>query len=361
MSCKDNNNNNDMVEKDNNQKIEYRNNTFKDGEMQVNFEEFINKNASLIEEKIIKRGFIKPNLKFFIERIKVVYGWDIEKYRNVIVLQKDLMPEIVIKDKCLIYVEGENEEIEGELLFHYNQFIINNNSVSFNWLKNHRPDLLISLVKNFDYIGDDEVLEFVFKKIDFNNKIDVNDLIFDYKDQKYILRKSMINKIREIKYKNQRINSFSDSIEGDFFNTIPDIVNTIDEKGNEYEKKEYVIAFLFNELCTSGNTDFLYTYFNRKPFFLKLLINNDFYNFSKLKDFSALIYDSDSKNEVFRIYDKDGYTNLRKGKSSSSEIIGKINTGTEIFILDENDKDWWLIETTIGEQGYIHKSRIVKK
>ncbi|MFK7001443.1 SH3 domain-containing protein [Flavobacterium oreochromis] len=89
-----------------------------------------------------------------------------------------------------------------------------------------------------------------------------------------------------------------------------------------------------------------------------------YYNYDNLKEAIKYFETSSQENigeDLYVINDKDGYTNLRKGKSSSSEIIGKINTGTEIFILDENDKDWWLIETTIGEQGYIHKSRIVKK
>ncbi|OWP83053.1 hypothetical protein BWK59_12600 [Flavobacterium davisii] len=62
----------------------------------------------------------------------------------------------------------------------------------------------------------------------------------------------------------------------------------------------------------------------------------------------------------YKIFDKDGYTNLRKEKNVKSEIITKINTGTSIKVID-NTGDWWFIQTNDGKKGYVHKSRIVSK
>lgn len=56
------------------------------------------------------------------------------------------------------------------------------------------------------------------------------------------------------------------------------------------------------------------------------------------------------------INDLDGYTNVREGKSSKSEILYQIHEGEEFKILD-NTGEWWLIEYN-GNQGYIHNSRI---
>lgn len=70
--------------------------------------------------------------------------------------------------------------------------------------------------------------------------------------------------------------------------------------------------------------------------------------------------ESKSSNLTYKIYDKDGYTNLRKGKSSQSEIIAKINTGSSIKVIDDSE-DWWFIQTNDGKKGYVHKSRIVSK
>jgi uncharacterized protein YgiM (DUF1202 family) len=57
------------------------------------------------------------------------------------------------------------------------------------------------------------------------------------------------------------------------------------------------------------------------------------------------------------IQDPDGYTNLRKEKKSSSEVLQKIKSGEHIEILD-NSGDWWQVKTKEGKMGYVHKSRI---
>ena len=56
------------------------------------------------------------------------------------------------------------------------------------------------------------------------------------------------------------------------------------------------------------------------------------------------------------INDPDGYTNVREGKSSKSEILFKIYED-EKFIIQNNEGDWWLIEFN-GSHGYINNSRV---
>ncbi|MFP3831715.1 SH3 domain-containing protein [Chryseobacterium sp. SIMBA_028] len=64
-----------------------------------------------------------------------------------------------------------------------------------------------------------------------------------------------------------------------------------------------------------------------------------------------------SQNTSYYIQDADGYTNLRKDKNSSSQILQKINTGEQIDVLDQGG-DWWLVISKEGKKGYVHKSRI---
>ncbi|REC63980.1 SH3 domain-containing protein [Chryseobacterium pennae] len=59
------------------------------------------------------------------------------------------------------------------------------------------------------------------------------------------------------------------------------------------------------------------------------------------------------------IIDLDGYTNLRKDKNTSSEILQKIKSGEHIEVLD-NARDWFLVKTKEEKEGYIHKSRLKK-
>ncbi len=57
------------------------------------------------------------------------------------------------------------------------------------------------------------------------------------------------------------------------------------------------------------------------------------------------------------IQDPDGYTNLRKEKNATSEILQQIKSGMSIDVLDDTG-DWYLVETIEGNKGYVHKSRI---
>lgn len=75
---------------------------------------------------------------------------------------------------------------------------------------------------------------------------------------------------------------------------------------------------------------------------------------SKIDEISKIIKHYYLTNSI---HDPDGYTNLRKEKSTKSEIIQQIKSGERIEVLD-NSEDWFLIKTKEGKKGYIHKSRI---
>jgi hypothetical protein len=62
-----------------------------------------------------------------------------------------------------------------------------------------------------------------------------------------------------------------------------------------------------------------------------------------------------SKNYFIR--DPDGYTNLRKDKNGTSDIIEKVKSGEKIEVLD-NSGNWWLIQTKSGKKGYVYKTKI---
>lgn len=105
---------------------------------------------------------------------------------------------------------------------------------------------------------------------------------------------------------------------------------------------------------------------NKDNFFLTEIQSSNFYD-SKIKKYKISdridIQQFDYKkipdyiNNKHRIQDPDGFTNLRKDKSTSSEIIQKIKSGEQIEILD-NSGDWFLVRTKEGKEGYVHKSRI---
>ena len=86
-----------------------------------------------------------------------------------------------------------------------------------------------------------------------------------------------------------------------------------------------------------------------------------FYGFERLRDYAETIHQPSEEivNKVisFKIYDNDGFSNLRKEKTATSEIVQKIESGESVDVLD-NSGDWFLVKTKEGKEGYVHKSRI---
>lgn len=76
--------------------------------------------------------------------------------------------------------------------------------------------------------------------------------------------------------------------------------------------------------------------------------------FSKIDQILAFITTSYSKNHI---QDPDGFTNLRKDKTTTSQILDKINSGQNVDVVD-NYGDWFLVKTKTGKEGYVHKTRI---
>ena len=62
--------------------------------------------------------------------------------------------------------------------------------------------------------------------------------------------------------------------------------------------------------------------------------------------------------EVGVINDPDGYTNVRKEKSTSSPVVSKIFKG-EVFSYQPVKGDKWYSVIIKGQSGYVHSSRIV--
>ncbi len=63
------------------------------------------------------------------------------------------------------------------------------------------------------------------------------------------------------------------------------------------------------------------------------------------------------KIRQYQIQDPDGFTNLRKAQNTSSPVLQKINSGENVEVLNRSG-DWFLIKTSTGNRGYVHKSRV---
>ena len=63
-------------------------------------------------------------------------------------------------------------------------------------------------------------------------------------------------------------------------------------------------------------------------------------------------------NQVARIEDPDGWTNVRAGGGTDYDVIGRGYEG-EAFHTHSQGGNWWQVRTAGGIVGYMHRSRIV--
>lgn len=75
---------------------------------------------------------------------------------------------------------------------------------------------------------------------------------------------------------------------------------------------------------------------------------------SKIMEIKQLL---EQKYETNTVSDKDGYVNVRKDKSTSSEAVYRL-TNNENFDLLDNTGKWWQVKTIRGIQGYVFRDKI---
>lgn len=87
-----------------------------------------------------------------------------------------------------------------------------------------------------------------------------------------------------------------------------------------------------------------------------------FLNFDRSE--SANNFDNSASVKYIKINDPDGYTNVRSGKSSSTEIIYQIYDENKLFELLDDSGNWWKIKLdsfeTKTSTGFIYKSKVIK-
>ncbi|SFI49894.1 SH3 domain-containing protein [Halpernia frigidisoli] len=323
--------------------------------------EFINKAKKILEQ----RRFQFPNEENFNLGIQEVFGFQLSEYQNIIfALQPSMFPEVAIRKENFVFIQDPSanspEYLNPDLLYHFNSYIFYNTPVSYLWLQTHEQDVLYNLVIHYGYNKDKKLVQTVFKKFDFNSLSNMEELIFKDDNSRKILKKDIFDDIENIIYKGP-VEDFSYAKEGNGYLRIGDIIDKISLNPQEYVEPDQIKSYLFERELNVGIQGDIESYLNKNKNYKSILEKNNYYNLPKLKDYVDVIYQSpkdlEMENTTFTIQDPDGFTNLRKEKNSTSEILQKIKSGEHIDVLD-NSGDWFLVKTKEGNQGYVHKSRI---
>lgn len=305
-----------------------------------------------------------PDSELFSKRISEVYGVNIDEYTNrIVALRMSDFPEIAIKNKAYILIQDSDSDakysITPDILYQYNKFIVYKDKTALKILKMRDPYLAKDLVLYYGYNEDKDLVSFALKDFDFSNITSFHELIFGRKNknQQFVLRNGIVNDIEQIVYKGKTKEILSEAKEGNGYDSLGEILNMMYKNQFDYAECDKSIAFLCEKSLNVGDIGDVQSFINKNKEFIRKLEHNSFYGNERLKTFCENLEIFNGQEDSKIISDPDGYTNLRKDKNTSSEVLQKIKSGEQIKVLDQSG-DWWLVETKDGKQGYIHKSRI---
>ena len=133
-----------------------------------------------------------------------------------------------------------------------------------------------------------------------------------------------------------------------------------------YSNPESVLSLFPNSDLINANSNKI-NYFTSSGILTTEIVENNSTNNS-----SDSITNNESANTInntdfiayIKINDPDGYTNVRAGKSSSSEIIHQIYDENKLFELIDDSENWWKIKLELEDDetkiGYIYFTKVLK-
>lgn len=317
-----------------------------------NFEN-INKELLGINTKDLKEGYNQ------IEIFSESSDYQISKNEKYIKIGHDVLPDI---DK--IKEEDLNNFPYMKSVINLNKIIYQNDLTSILTISNTDIDLARDIVVLFDCEKNDILLKKVADNIgDLNDYTNNFKLSIIFYNKNHTIRKKFLQYLS----KNQEL-----IYHITFF--LADNRNKIIVKNKLADKDIYIaLAFLLNLGLEGRANDDVYTgndasyellnnIYISYPSLIQLFEKNNYFEHEDLKYFTK-IFHTEQENNVgnpqpeYFIQDPDGFSNLRKEKNSSSEVLQKIKSGENIEVID-NIGDWWQVKTKEGKTGYVHKSRV---
>lgn len=286
--------------------------------------------------------------------------YQISKDGKFIKIGQDILPDlddlIIENDKKTLNTSYFTDIVNMNKLLYLNDV----NTISY--FINKKTDLGIDILVLFNYEKNNLLYQFVINKIkkldDYDNAFRASLLWYNNKAKTEIIRKKLIS---DLENKNPEL--IYDLTQWLF-------TNKEVKKYNNQSLLDKSWAYLVNlQLEKNKNIDFtnenkgyqlINNCYQKDEKLLERLKKEKFYGYVMLEKGSNSYLDQSAENDTDygTIQDKDGYTNLRKDKSTSSQIIEKISTGEKVEILESRDASWYYVKTKTGKEGYVSKSRV---
>ncbi len=318
-----------------------------------NFEN-VNKDIIGIETRDLKEGY--NNINILGESI----DYQICKEGKYIKIGEDILPDIdnIKEDKLISYPYMKS-------LINLNKILYLNDNTSTLETSLKDIDLARDVVVLFNYEKNESLIKKVSDNIgdwdDFSNNFKLS-LVFYNRD--HTIRKKFLKYLSK---KQELIYHIA-------FYLADNRKNIINANKLSTEKIDEAIASLLN-LGLEGRSnadidtdnDMSYRLLNNLLVSYPKIVSSfekiNYYGYKDLaffiKVFHTIKNNNDQNSEIKKYYiqDSDGYSNIRKDKNSSSEIVGKVKSGEEIDVLDDSG-NWWFIQAKSGIKGYVYNTKI---
>jgi hypothetical protein len=314
----------------------------------------INKGLLGIKPDKLQNGY--NNLLIFNEAT----NYQISKEGKYIKIGNDILPDL---DNVKTDLKSNKSYPYFEELLTLNKIIYQNDLTSILNVASKNPDLAIDLVILFNYEKNEALFNSAIRNIqnwdDIEQSSRLSFVFYNSTTDVFKIREKLLEKLKS-----------KDSFLYALTTYLADNKDNITKKNDIPDSTlQKAIAYLL-QLGFEGKenidiqSDKTYLLLNNvyvsHPELKDSFQKNKYYGYPSLEKYSkdyGLIQEDNQEKVYSKIVDPDGFTNLRKDKNTSSQILQKINTGEQVEVLDQNG-DWWLVVSKEGKKGYVHKSRI---
>lgn len=287
-------------------------------------------------------------------------NYQISKEGKYIKIGNDILPDL---DNVEASINSNQKYPYFEELLTLNKIIYQNDLTSILSVASKNPDLATDLVVLFNYEKNEALFNSAVKNIqswdDIEQSSRLSFIFYNNNTNSFKIREKLLESLKSK-------DSFLYALTTYLADNKDNIVKT---NGIEHSSIEKAIAYLL-QLSFTGKenvdiqSDKSYLLLNNvyisHPELNKSFQKNNYYGYTSLEKYSkdyGLLQEDNQEKKYSTIIDPDGFTNLRKDKNTTSQILQKINTGEQVEVLDQNG-DWWLVVSKEGKKGYVHKSRI---
>ncbi|MCS4302312.1 SH3 domain-containing protein [Chryseobacterium sp. BIGb0232] len=332
----------------------FKNNKFENTEEQFNK---INADLLGIQPKKLQDGY-NDFLAF-----NEATNYQISKEGKYIKIDNDILPDL---DNVKVDINSNKKLPYFEELLSLNKIIYQNDLTSILNIASKNPNLTTDLVILFNYEKNEALFNAAVKNIQNWDDIEQNSrlafVFYNSSTSSFKIREKLLVSLKP-----------KDSFLYALTNYLADNKENITKtNGIPHATLEKAIAYLLQlgfidkediDIQSDKSYLLLNNIYISHPELKQSFQKNKYYGYASLEKYSkdyGLLYGGNQEKIYLTIIDPDGFTNLRKDKSITSQVLQKIKSGEQIEVTDQNG-DWWFVTSQDGKKGYVHKSRIQSK